>query len=247
MSGKIICIWGSPSSGKTVLSLALAAKFAEKKKNVIVYNGDRLIPALKMYVPSKQITSKESVGPLLMSEKYDDDTFLSHMVFHPETEYIGFMGMAPDENYITYHNFSKESVIKLMNKMTVKADYVIIDGVSNPLDDTMTLTALELADIKIRMITADAKGMLYNKAIESMYRDERFGYDNHIKILGNIKKIAPVSEVTSLYGPFDYNLPYTYEVENRMNEGSLMGNFGRFKGMNFEKQVRKLAERIEKT
>ncbi len=35
MSGKIICIWGSPSSGKSVLSLAIAAKFASMKKNVI--------------------------------------------------------------------------------------------------------------------------------------------------------------------------------------------------------------------
>jgi len=158
MSGKIICIWGSPSSGKSVLSLALSAKFAAAKKNVIVYNGDRFIPSLKFYVPSAQITSRESIGPLLMTENYDNDAVMSHMVFHPQSEYIGFMGLSPDENYMTYRNFSRESIIKLLNKMTVKADYVIIDGTSNPFDDTMTLTALELADIRIRIITLRVTG-----------------------------------------------------------------------------------------
>lgn len=243
MSGKIICIWGSPSSGKSVLSLAIAAKFASMKKNVIVYNGDKFIPSLKFYVPSKHITSKESIGPLLMAENYDNDAVMSHIVFHPQSEYIGFMGLSPDENYITYRNFSRESVIKLLNKMTVKADYVIIDSTSNPFDDTMTLTALELADIRIRIITPDNKGLIYARTSEAMYGDKKFYNDNTIKVLGNVK---PVSPVNSIEYDYDYILPYSDDVETKLIEGSLISNLSRFNGMKFEKEIRKIVERIEK-
>lgn len=243
MSGKIICIWGSPSSGKSVLSLAVAAKFASMKKNVIVYNGDKFIPSLKFYVPSKHITSKESIGPLLMAENYDNDAVMSHIVFHPQSEYIGFMGLSPDENYITYRNFSRESVIKLLNKMTVKADYVIIDSTSNPFDDTMTLTALELADIRIRIITPDNKGLIYARTSEAMYGDKKFYNDNTIKVLGNVK---PVSPVNSMEYDYDYILPYSDDVETKLIEGSLISNLSRFNGMKFEKEIRKIIERIEK-
>ena len=241
MSGKIICIWGSPSSGKSVLSLAIAAKFASMKKNVIVYNGDKFIPSLKFYVPSKHITSKESIGPLLMAENYDNDAVMSHIVFHPQSEYIGFMGLSPDENYITYRNFSRESVIKLLNKMTVKADYVIIDSTSNPFDDTMTLTALELADIRIRIITPDNKGLIYARTSEAMYGDKKFYNDNTIKVLGNVKPVSPVNSIE-----YDYILPYSDDVETKLIEGSLISNLSRFNGMKFEKEIRKIVERIEK-
>lgn len=46
MSAKIITIWGSPGSGKSVLAISLAAVIAEKQRNVIVFNDDKLVPAL---------------------------------------------------------------------------------------------------------------------------------------------------------------------------------------------------------
>lgn len=243
MSGKIICIWGSPASGKSVLSLAIAAKFASMKKNVIVYNGDRLIPSLKFYVPSKNITSKESIAPLLITEDYDNDAVMSHIVFHPQSEYIGFIGLSPDENYITYKNFSRESVIKLLNKMTIKADYVIIDSTSNPFDDTMTLTALELADIRIRIITPDNKGLIYAKTSEAMYGNKKFYNDNTLKVIGNAKSVSPVN---SMEYDYDYILPYSSDVETKLIEGSMISNLSRFSGIKFEKEIKKIIERIEK-
>ncbi|HCR72977.1 MAG TPA: hypothetical protein DIW26_00765 [Ruminococcus sp.] len=178
-----------------------------------------------------------------MAENYDNDAVMSHIVFHPQSEYIGFMGLSPDENYITYRNFSRESVIKLLNKMTVKADYVIIDSTSNPFDDTMTLTALELADIRIRIITPDNKGLIYARTSEAMYGDKKFYNDNTIKVLGNVK---PVSPVNSIEYDYDYILPYSDDVETKLIEGSLISNLSRFNGMKFEKEIRKIVERIEK-
>lgn len=244
MNGRIICIWGNSASGKTITSLALAAKLAKKKKNIILFSGDKLVPALKIYAPTQSISSKQSIGPMIMSKKIDDLTLASKMVCHSQCEFISFVGMAPGDTYISYAGFERESVIKLANKMAFLADYVIIDGTANPLDDMMTLTMLELADMVIRITTPDNKGIVYTDANKVVYQDEKYHYDEQIKILGNIRDVSPMTEVMTVSGHFDYTLPYSHEVESKFIAGELICDMKRRKGIEFEKTIDKLAERI---
>lgn len=246
MSGKIVCFWGSPGSGKTITTLAVASALAQKKKNVIVFSGDKLTPALKIYLPNSEITAQNSIGPLLMSNRYDDSELAARMMVHPDSEYICFSGMAPGDNYITYQAFSRESVVRLSNKFANFSDYVLIDGVSNPLEDTMTLAMLELADVNVRLMTPDSKGIIYSEANKTIYRDPKFRYDEHITILGNVKEVSPYAETIAIMGNFDFVLDYSYEAEDKMNAGKLLNNFRRSKGVRFEKTINKLTERIEK-
>lgn len=242
MSTKIITIWGSPGSGKSVLSLAIAAIIAERSRNVIIYNGDKLVPALKMYCPNEVIDSKMSIGPLLMSGKFTDSDFAGRLVNHPHCEYIAFVGMAPTDTYITYDTFDQNFVIAMANKMAQLADYIIIDGTSNPIDDTMTRIGLEkISDYIIRCITADVKGVLYLDAARSIYREEKYRFENHIPVLGNVRSVSPVTEVISVSGQYEYILGYAPEIENKFIAGELLKDFKTSRGRAFEKQVRKLA------
>ncbi len=245
MSAKIICVWGSPGSGKTVCSLALAAVLAEKKKNVIIYNGDKLVPSLKMMCPTVEVDSKNSIGPLLMSGRYDDTLFAQKLVMHPMSEYISFIGMAPTDTYITYGDFDRSFVIQVLNKMAQLSDYVIIDGTSNPLDDGMTLVGLELADHIVRVITPDNKGLLYQDAARSIYRDAKYKFEQHITVLGNVRSISPVSEIMSVSGKYDFVLPYAAEIENKHISGELMKDMKRFVSRQFEKQIREMVKGME--
>ncbi len=246
MNGKIVCIWGSPGSGKTVLSLAIAAKLVSQKKNVVIYSGDKLTPHLKVYLPETDISGKESIGSLLMSNRYEDAELAKRMLCHPNSEYLCFVGMAPGDNYITYQSFSRESTVHLANKLAALADYVIIDGTSNPIDDMMTLAMMELADIVIRTVTPDSKGVVFQEANKTIYRDAKFNYDKHITVMGNVKENSPYAETLAILGQFDYVLNYSYEVENKFIGGELMKGFNRSAGIKFEKSVTKLVERIEK-
>ncbi len=245
MSAKIVCIWGSPGSGKTTTALALAAVLAEKKKNVAVYNGDKLVPALKVFCPTMEIDSNNSIGPLLMSGRYDDSVFAGHLVIHPQCEYISFLGMAPTDTFITYNEFERSHVVAMLNKMAALNDYVIIDGTSNPLDDTMTLMGLELADIIVRQITADNKGIVYQDCARSIYRDPKYRFDRHITILGNVTEVNPVSEVMSVSGKYDFVLHKADEVADMLIAGELLKDMKRIGGRAFEKQIRALAKEVE--
>lgn len=241
----IITVWGSPASGKTVTSLALAAAFAAHNRNVIVFSSDKLVPALKLYCPNREITGGHSIGPLLMSGRYDDVTFAERLIPHSESEYICFAGMAPSDTYITYQNFERTSVVQMLNKMSNLADYVIIDGASNPIEDTMTLIGLELSDCVVRVTTADVRGLLYLKSARHIYQEEKYHFDSHITVLGNIHDVSPVSEVISASGKYDYTLCYAPEVENRFIAGELMKGFRTSAGRSFEKNIRRLAGEIE--
>ncbi|MCD7801063.1 MAG: hypothetical protein LUG94_07655 [Ruminococcus sp.] len=250
MNAKIVCIWGSPASGKTICALAIASKLASKKKNVIVFNGDRLTPSLKIYVPTKALTSEQSVGSFLMLNEYEDtkeSLLASKLIVHPKSEYICFLGMSPNENYMTYHNFTKNSIIKLLNKISNLADYIIIDGLSNPFEDFMTLFGLECAQYVIRTITPDSKGVMYNNANQGIFKGDKFRFDDHIKVIGNVKKISPINEVISAIGGGKniITLPYSEEVESKFIAGELISNMNRRKGIKFEKEISKLVRLFE--
>ncbi len=242
MSARIIIIWGSPGSGKSTTALALAAVLAEKKRNVAVFNGDKLAPALKVFCPSKEINSNSSIGPLLMAGRYNDAMFASRLVLHPKCEYISFLGMAPSDTYITYNEFERSNTVAMLNKIALLNDYVIIDGTSNPLDDMMTLVGLELADVIIRQITADNKGIVYQDSARMVYREEKYRFDSHITILGNVSEINPVSEVMSVSGKYDHVLYHADEVADRFISGELFRDMKSMAGRRFEKQIRALAK-----
>lgn len=244
MSSKIITVWGSPGSGKTMLSLALGARIADGRKNVIIINGDKLIPALSLYLPKGKYSSADSIGPLLMSNRYNDVELAQRIKLHEKSEYLAFMGLSSAENYITYHEFTKESVIRMINKLSTQADYIIIDGTANPLENMITLTGLEISDITVRVMTPDIKGIGYMKAAQNIYRDERFKYDSHITVLGNVKNITPETEIMSVMGSFDFVLNYSYEAENKMMSGELVSDFGRSDGLKFEKTISELFNKI---
>ena len=42
---QMLAVWGSPSSGKTVVSVKLAEHLAKKKRNVILILADMITPA----------------------------------------------------------------------------------------------------------------------------------------------------------------------------------------------------------
>ena len=48
MQGGVLAVWGSPSSGKTTVSVKLADYLARKKKNVLLIFADMTAPALHL-------------------------------------------------------------------------------------------------------------------------------------------------------------------------------------------------------
>ena len=63
--GGVLAVWGSPSSGKTVVSVKLAEHLAKKKRNVILILADMITPPLPYLCAPSDIEQERSLGSIL--------------------------------------------------------------------------------------------------------------------------------------------------------------------------------------
>ena len=70
---QVLAVWGSPSSGKTIMSVKLARYIASQKKNVILVLADMSAPPLPYVCPSSDLESETSLGNILGADHVDEN------------------------------------------------------------------------------------------------------------------------------------------------------------------------------
>lgn len=245
----LIAGWGSSGSGKTTVSLALAAALAKKGKDVLVLSTDSRTPSLPVFLPSvKGLTSKNSVAELLTMTSITEGQLKDRICPHPKNNHIFFMGVASGEiSTLTYGPPKRESVMALLQLMRKTAfDYVIIDCDSNPVLDATTLIALEWADYGFCSLTPDIKGYEYLKSqLAWLGNRETFRVERYTRILNFIEPSTPVAEVQLLIKNTQFLLPTATRIREKMLAGELLSDFHQGANIEFERQIRLLAEDVE--
>lgn len=244
---KVIAVFGSPHSGKSTLSLAIAASLATKKKDVVVLSGDKVSPMLKVYAPLADTPQSLSVGSLLMDSDVTEKAVTERILIHPKCERLGFMGMATGDNITTYPpRFLDDRVAALLGILYRLTDYLVIDCSSNPMTDSITLKGLEAAHVMVRLTTPDMMGLEFWRGMLGVLRDERFAASRAVPAINLAKPISPVREVQQMHrailGDIRYVFPYSHEVEDRMMAGRLVKWFGRKDGIVFETMLERLVK-----
>jgi hypothetical protein len=91
-------------------------------------------------------------------------------------------------------------------------DYIILDCSSNMMN-FFTPTAIEAADLVVRIITPDLRGLNYLRAHKPLLTDEKFHYNSHLTFAGLARPFHAIDEMDHLIGGFDGLLPYAKEIE----------------------------------
>ena len=65
VQGGVLAVWGSPSSGKTTVSVKLADYLARKKKNVLLIFADMTTPPLPCICAAGDLEGEKSLGSIL--------------------------------------------------------------------------------------------------------------------------------------------------------------------------------------
>jgi signal recognition particle GTPase len=112
MENKIIAIWGSPSSGKTVTSMKLAREIEAAKKNVIIIFADIFCPVLSTVMPSVDIKSR-TLGSLLSKPHIKQIDIMQTAIPYPKHEHIAMIGYKNGDNIFTYSEFLAERVAEI--------------------------------------------------------------------------------------------------------------------------------------
>lgn len=218
--GKVITVWGSPGSGKSMFCCILAKALTRDKRKAIIINGEAGTPMLPIWLPEQIIETGASIGQVLSSVEIDTSLVASHVTVLKSYPFIGLMGYSAGENPLSYPETEFRMVLQLVSAASKLVDFVILDCGSN-MTNVFTPAAIESGDLVVRILTPDLKGVNYLKAHQPLLAYERFHYDRHMSFAGMARPFHAFDEMGYIIGGFDGLLPYSKEIDRCATEGGM--------------------------
>ena len=146
--GKVITVWGSPGSGKSMFCCILAKALTRDKRKAIIINAEISVPMLPVWLPEQIIQTNTSIGQVLSSVEIDTSLVASHVTVLKNYPFIGMMGYAAGENPLSYPEVKYAMVLQLIHAAAKLVDFVILDC-STSMTNVFTPAAIEAGDVVI--------------------------------------------------------------------------------------------------
>ena len=210
LSGKIIAVSGSPSSGKTLTAVKIAKALADFKRQVILVCCDEQVPAIPLLIPESD-ESTPNLGSLLRLSEPSPITVLRHCIPFGKSGLIGLLGYRIGDQSPPQDVGEKGS--KLFSVLRSCADYTVIDcGPENPLASP----TFDACDIRYRLFNAGLKSFVFFAANKKGEEGKAV-----INVLNNLKPNQDASVAGEGLGPVPYVLPHVPDLEEQYDAGKL--------------------------
>lgn len=217
---KIITVWGNPGCGKSMFCCILAKVLTAGKQKAIIINADSATPMLPVWMPDRLLEKSASIGGVLSSLEINSALVAERVAILKDYPFIGVMGYAAGETPFSYPELKYDRIKLLISETARLVDYVILDCSSNVVN-FFTPTAIESADLCIRILTPDLRGINYLKAHRPLLTDAKFRYEEHLTFAGLARPFHAIDEMGHLIGGFDGILPYAKEIERCGTSGEM--------------------------
>jgi MinD-like ATPase involved in chromosome partitioning or flagellar assembly len=217
---QMLAVWGSPSSGKTVTSIKIAAELAKRNMNVVVVCCDLSAPAVPTLIKSKR-TGTVSMGKVLEAPVITQELILKNCVSFDKNPFITLLGYKMGESVFDFAEYTKERAVDLLVLLRHIADYVIVDCSSILTDNILSTAALEVADEVLRLCPNDLKALSYFASYMPLIGDRKFKPDKHIKVL-SCTRAGGGGEYGEAYSGTAHHLPYIPDIERQNAEMALI-------------------------
>ncbi len=239
---KIITVWGSPGSGKSMFCCILAKMLADNKQQSMIVNTDTITPMLPIWLPMQAGKRDSSIGKIFTSENIDTRRIASQVNLVKEAHHIALLAYNANENQLSYPQPTKAKAEHFIQTAATMVDYLILDCGAN-ISDSFTLSAIESADLTIRIITADLKGLHYFKANEPLLCGSAIKSADYLTFAGLARPFHAFQEVADMIGGFDGVLPYGKEVERCAVKGKTFDAL-RFCNSKYALSLRKISKAL---
>ncbi|MCM1214941.1 MAG: ParA family protein [Lachnospiraceae bacterium] len=217
---KVITVWGSPGSGKSMFCCILAKALTRDKRKAIIISGEPSVPMLPVWLPDQISETGASIGQVLASVEIDTSLVASHVTVLKSYPFIGLMGYSAGETPLSYPDTDYQMVLHLIAAARKLVDFVILDCGSS-MTNVFTPAAIESGDLVARILTPDLKGINYLKAHQPLLADGRFHYSGHMVFAGMARPFHAFEEMGYMIGGFDGLLPYSKEIDRCATEGDM--------------------------
>lgn len=242
---KIITVWGNPGCGKSMFCCILSKVLTAGRQKAIIINADSATPMLPVWMPDRMLAKSVSIGGVLSSLEINSAVVAERVIILKEYPFIGVMGYAAGETPFSYPELKYDRIKLLISEASRLVDFIILDCSSNVVN-FFTPAAIESADLCIRILTPDLRGINYLKAHKPLLTDARFCYDRHLIFAGLARPFHAIDEMGHLAGGFDGILPYAKEIERCGTAGDMFRALA-YCNQRYISAVKLIRERLEPT
>ncbi len=183
---QVLAVWGSPSSGKTIMSVKLARYIASQKKNVILVLADMSAPPLPYVCPPSDLEAETSLGNILGAAHVDGNLIRQNAILHKKNEYLTMLAMLKGENAFSYAPYTETQARELLSELRKMCEYIIIDCTSNITNDTLSAVSLIESDAVLRLVSCDLKSISYLNSQLPLLLDNKFNANKQYKAASNV-------------------------------------------------------------
>ena len=222
LEGGLYAVWGSPNSGKTLLSVQLAKYLAHQHENVMLIFTDSEAPPLHYLASPEEYISMRSIASVLSAAHVSKELLKKNLVLFEREKYFSVLGWLPGENIFSSAEFDEEIVKELYENAREVCPYVIVDCGSNIANDILSAVALRDADKVLRLMNCDLKSVSYFKSNLPILSDHSFGIERQLPILSNLKPQQDATHMEQFLGRSYFEIPYCQDIETLFLEGNLL-------------------------
>ncbi len=239
---KIIAVWGSPGSGKTVTSAKLAYGLAKNNLNTILISHSTITPSIPVLFPTRVKEFADlSIGKVLDRPDIVQSDVLAQAVVYSKSLPLAMLGYNLTDNSKSYPDFAQSKHAELIMQTSQLADYIVVDCTSDTLNKT-TLAALQQADIIFKLHKPEVRSQVFFTAHQSIVENSFLRYDNMISVLrtGINAKMQAVNDVSSA-AHVEYIIPFSMGVAAQYESGQL---FEKLSDLSYNRAINKMINLI---
>ncbi|MGL4790633.1 MAG: ParA family protein [Anaerotignaceae bacterium] len=244
LHGGVLAVWGSPGSGKSIVSTKLAKYLADRKKNVILVFCDMTAPMLPCICPPSDLDCEKSLGSILAAPHVTESLVKYHMTTHKKMDYLTILGMLKGENEYSYAPFGEVQAKELIVALRKIAPFVIIDCGSYISNDVLSAVALLESDAILRLSNCDLKSVNYISSQNTILQGAGLDFEKMYKCASNVKSNHGINNMSGAMGSISFEIPYSEELEQQYLEGDLLGELTMKNSREFRKVMEKIIKEV---
>ncbi len=166
---KVLMIWGSQNSGKSLLATMLARELAQKNKdkNVALLYTEEHLPIIPCLFPEKKLENIESLGSFYTPLKITKNYLLENITTLKDRENLALLGFLKGEHFAMYPAISDILISQLFKTLKEEFEFIIIDGTTFFQGNQLTFQGFDFADIHLKIKESDIKSLSYFSSAEN--------------------------------------------------------------------------------